>query len=371
MPVVDRVLPLAQVARGPPGARGLDPRRQGAAAGAVNAVDTAGTLCVRDRLACSGCCAGATSAGCSPGRRCRRSATAWSWWRCRSRCCPLPGAGLGDVGRVLGARALALGLFVLVGGVWADRLPRHLTMLAQRRRPRAGAGRRGDPAADRHGDRRRAGRLRRRLRRGRGLLPARPARARAAGGRGGRGAGGERPARPQRQHRARRSAPPWPASWWPSPGPARPWPSTPRPSPSAPSPSPGCGRAPSRPAPRGAVPHRAAGRVAEVRSRTWVWSSIAFFGVYCGLVLPSLFVLGPAYAESDRGGAGLGRHLRRVRGRRRPRQPARPALAADAAGQRPGRPARGRRRCRRRSSSRRCRPGRSRRSRPSPASPSP
>jgi MFS family permease len=42
----------------------------------------------------------------------------------------------------------------------------------------------------------------------------------------------------------------------------------------------------------------------EVRSRTWVWSSICFFGVYCGLVLPALFVLGPAYAQESRGGAG-------------------------------------------------------------------
>ena len=42
----------------------------------------------------------------------------------------IPGAGLTDVGLVLGASALTLALFVLVGGVWADRLPRQLTMLA-------------------------------------------------------------------------------------------------------------------------------------------------------------------------------------------------------------------------------------------------
>jgi MFS family permease len=42
----------------------------------------------------------------------------------------VPGAGLSDVGLVLGASAGAMALFVLVGGVWADRLPRHLTMLA-------------------------------------------------------------------------------------------------------------------------------------------------------------------------------------------------------------------------------------------------
>jgi MFS family permease len=42
----------------------------------------------------------------------------------------IPGAGLSDVGLVLGASALTLALFVLIGGVWADRLPRQLTMLA-------------------------------------------------------------------------------------------------------------------------------------------------------------------------------------------------------------------------------------------------
>jgi MFS family permease len=40
------------------------------------------------------------------------------------------GTGAGDVGLVLGAGALSLGAFVLVGGVWADRLPRRATMLA-------------------------------------------------------------------------------------------------------------------------------------------------------------------------------------------------------------------------------------------------
>lgn len=42
----------------------------------------------------------------------------------------LPGAGLGDVGLVLGATTLSLTVFVLVGGVWGDRLPRQKTMLA-------------------------------------------------------------------------------------------------------------------------------------------------------------------------------------------------------------------------------------------------
>ncbi|MCW2601080.1 MAG: transporter [Frankiales bacterium] len=41
----------------------------------------------------------------------------------------IPGAGLAGVGLVLGASALSLALFVLVGGVVADRLPRHLMML--------------------------------------------------------------------------------------------------------------------------------------------------------------------------------------------------------------------------------------------------
>ncbi|GAC1445069.1 MAG: MFS transporter [Mycobacteriales bacterium] len=42
----------------------------------------------------------------------------------------LPHTGLTDVGLVLGSSALTLALFVLVGGVWGDRLPRQKTMLA-------------------------------------------------------------------------------------------------------------------------------------------------------------------------------------------------------------------------------------------------
>lgn len=42
----------------------------------------------------------------------------------------LPGAGPTDVGVVLGANAVAFALFVLVGGVVSDRIPRRLTMLA-------------------------------------------------------------------------------------------------------------------------------------------------------------------------------------------------------------------------------------------------
>jgi MFS family permease len=42
----------------------------------------------------------------------------------------IPGAGARGVGLVLGASALSIAVFVLIGGVVADRLPRQLTMLA-------------------------------------------------------------------------------------------------------------------------------------------------------------------------------------------------------------------------------------------------
>jgi MFS family permease len=42
---------------------------------------------------------------------------------------------------------------------------------------------------------------------------------------------------------------------------------------------------------------------AEVRQRSWVWSTILTFGVYHAFVLPALFVLGPLYAELHRDGA--------------------------------------------------------------------
>jgi MFS family permease len=42
----------------------------------------------------------------------------------------IKGAGAADVGIVLGAGALSIAVFILVGGVWADRLPRRATMLA-------------------------------------------------------------------------------------------------------------------------------------------------------------------------------------------------------------------------------------------------
>jgi MFS family permease len=41
----------------------------------------------------------------------------------------------------------------------------------------------------------------------------------------------------------------------------------------------------------------------EVRSRGWVWSTILGFSAYHALVLPALFVLGPIVAEASRGGA--------------------------------------------------------------------
>lgn len=41
----------------------------------------------------------------------------------------------------------------------------------------------------------------------------------------------------------------------------------------------------------------------EVVSRTWVWAVLLAFSAYHALVLPALFVLGPLYAETDRGGA--------------------------------------------------------------------
>lgn len=46
-----------------------------------------------------------------------------------------------------------------------------------------------------------------------------------------------------------------------------------------------------------------AGGWREVRSRSWVWSTLLAFGAYHALVLPALFVLGPQYAQERRGGA--------------------------------------------------------------------
>ncbi|MCW2606767.1 MAG: putative major facilitator superfamily transporter [Frankiales bacterium] len=214
----------------------------------------------------------------------------------------VPGAGLGDVGKVLGSSALALALFVLVGGVWADRLPRHLTMLAS------------DVV--------------------RGLAQA-VAAALLLTGSATVGAlvvtsavygaaeaffrpavlglvpqvvqpGEEQPANALLALTDNTAMVLGPALAGVLVAVA------------------GAGTALAVDAltfavsavalsglrPRPAVPparapfltELAAGW-AEVRARTWVWSSIGMFGVYCALVLPSLFVLGPAFAESDRGGA--------------------------------------------------------------------
>jgi MFS family permease len=46
-----------------------------------------------------------------------------------------------------------------------------------------------------------------------------------------------------------------------------------------------------------------AGGWREVASRSWVWAILLAFSAYHALVLPALFVLGPLYAETDRGGA--------------------------------------------------------------------
>ena len=47
-----------------------------------------------------------------------------------------------------------------------------------------------------------------------------------------------------------------------------------------------------------------AGGWREVSSRSWVWATLLAFSAYHALVLPALFVLGPLYAEQHRGGAG-------------------------------------------------------------------
>ena len=54
----------------------------------------------------------------------------------------------------------------------------------------------------------------------------------------------------------------------------------------------------------GAFLSELAGGWREVRSRSWVWATLLAFSAYHALVLPALFVLGPLYAEQHRGGAG-------------------------------------------------------------------
>ena len=78
-----------------------------------------------------------------------------------------------DVGIVLAAHAIPLVAFLMLGGVWADRLPRHLVMVATDVDPRGDARAAGRPDLHRRGrdlaHRRDRGGLRRR----RGVLPPR------------------------------------------------------------------------------------------------------------------------------------------------------------------------------------------------------
>ena len=60
---------------------------------------------------------------------------------------------------------------------------------------------------------------------------------------------------------------------------------------------------PAEPGPRTSLMVELRGGWREVRSRTWVWSVILSFSAYHALVLPALFILGPAVARSERGGA--------------------------------------------------------------------
>lgn len=215
----------------------------------------------------------------------------------------VPGAGLSDVGLVLGSSALSLALFVLVGGVWADRLPRHLTMLASD--------------------------VVRGLAQGAAALllltgTASVAALMATGVVYGAAEAFFRPAVLGLVPQVVEPGEEQPANALlgltdntalvlgpavagllvalTSPGVAlavdaatfgvsalalaglRP-------------------RPVERTTAREPFLVELAGGWREVRSRTWVWSSIGMFGVYCSLVLPALFVLGPAYAEAERGGA--------------------------------------------------------------------
>jgi MFS family permease len=60
---------------------------------------------------------------------------------------------------------------------------------------------------------------------------------------------------------------------------------------------------PVEPAPRESFGRELRAGWTEVRSRGWVWSTILCFSGYHALVLPALFVLGPIVAEESRGGA--------------------------------------------------------------------
>ncbi|MCU1691700.1 MAG: putative major facilitator superfamily transporter [Frankiales bacterium] len=214
----------------------------------------------------------------------------------------VPGAGLSDVGLVLGSSALALALFVLVGGVWADRLPRHRTMLAS---DVVRALAQGSAAAL--------------LLTGSATVAALVLTQAVYGGAEAffRPAvlglvpqlvepGQEQPANallaltdntsmvlgPALAGLLVATAGPGTAlavdagTFLVSAGALA-----------------GLRPRPAAPGPRQPFLVELAAGWHEVRSRTWVWSVIGLFGTYCALVLPALFVLGPAHAESARGGA--------------------------------------------------------------------
>ncbi len=216
----------------------------------------------------------------------------------------LPGAGLSDVGLVLGASALTLGLFVLVGGVWADRLPRHLTMLGSdvvRGAAQAvaavllltGTATVGALVACSAVYGAAEAFFRPALL---GLVPqvVPPDQTQSANALLGLSTNTAMVVGPAAAGLLVAVAGPGTAL--------------------------GAdavtfalsaltlARLRPRPVVRASPPAtflaELAGGWREVRSRTWVWSTILFFGAYCGLILPAVFVLGPAYAEAHRGGAG-------------------------------------------------------------------
>jgi MFS family permease len=214
----------------------------------------------------------------------------------------LPGAGLGDVGLVLGASALTLALFVLVGGVWGDRFPRQRTMLAsdvvralaqgltavllltgEATVPLLMASQAVYGAAEAFF---RPAAL--------GLIPqvVKPAQIQPANALMSLSANVGMVAGPAAAGLLVALAGPGTALAVDA--------GTfavsalallflrPRPVP---------------PAEQESFVQQLRGGWFEVRSRTWVWSIILTFTAYHALVLPALFILGPAVAESDRGGA--------------------------------------------------------------------
>jgi hypothetical protein len=215
----------------------------------------------------------------------------------------LPGAGLSDVGRVIGASALTLGVFVLVGGVWADRLPRHLTMMTSDLVRGAAQGVAALLLLSGH---------------------ATVWRLVACGAVYGAAEAFFRPALlglvpqvvPPSQLQPANALLGLVSNTAMAAGPALAGLLVAVTGPGAALAVDALTFAVSAASlaglrPRPLVREQArepflaelAGGWREVRSRTWVWSTIAFFGLYCGLVLPGVFVLGPAYSEAHRGGA--------------------------------------------------------------------